>query len=606
MRWTILILWISSFPAFAMHFNLKSQINDGPGAGNLLIGDTDRDGKPELIFYSCLQECGVNIYEFDGGTWENTYSIGTGFLPVYGLGLLDSDSLYDLWLQHYDTLCLFESPTPYSFPIQKVWTSPYNGTYNFHYQMDMKDMDNDGKIDIVDAGEGPFSTYNLCIYENNGDNSFDIVFYDTTLIVWGSRPALCDYDGDGKMEIAIGTLENHALFIENTGDNSYELCWEMPLSSLIDSVPVGYLLDVFACPDSLPDMDGDGKREVVFHPKSTSAVNPCQWREDVVILEADGDNSYRLSWYDSLPGYSWSGSWPPGHNLLRSTIADIDGDTTPEILLSVAHKVYILKATSNDNYQLAGEIYLTPLVGAPMDEYMDELYITAWDLDNNGLNEIITGIVYEDNQHHSHKKILIFEKGIDLQWIYPNSTDTLTANSSITLKWNILDHYAVDSCFIFLSSPYNPQNKQLIFSGSPSDTSFTWTVPDSLGWFKLMLLATGPGIPPRRDSIFSSPFFILTDVKENQNLPLITHGLSVKPSNPASLPLSICFYMDRPEDVRLYVVDVSGRVLKRFRGLRRGYNEVRWSGEGEVCNGVYYVVLEVGGERHIRRVVLVQ
>ena len=64
--------------------------------------------------------------------------------------------------------------------------------------------------------------------------------------------------------------------------------------------------------------------------------------------------------------------------------------------------------------------------------------------------------------------------------------------------------------------------------------------------------------------------------------------------------------MDRPEDVRLYVVDVSGRVVKRFRGLRRGYNEVRWHGEGEVCNGVYYVVLEVGGERHIRRVVLVQ
>ncbi|MCD6382509.1 MAG: hypothetical protein J7L74_02680, partial [Candidatus Hydrothermae bacterium] len=91
-----------------------------------------------------------------------------------------------------------------------------------------------------------------------------------------------------------------------------------------------------------------------------------------------------------------------------------------------------------------------------------------------------------------------------------------------------------------------------------------------------------------------------------QNLPLITHGLSVKPSNPASLPLSICFYVNRPEDVRLYVVDVSGRVVKRFRGLRRGYNEVRWYGEGEVHNGVYYVLLEVGGERHIRRVVLVQ
>jgi len=62
--------------------------------------------------------------------------------------------------------------------------------------------------------------------------------------------------------------------------------------------------------------------------------------------------------------------------------------------------------------------------------------------------------------------------------------------------------------------------------------------------------------------------------------------------------------VDRPEEARLYVVDVSGRVVKRFRGLRRGYNEVKWNGDGEVRNGVYFVVLETGGKRYTRKVVL--
>ena len=456
-----------------MHFNLKSEINDGPGTCNFLIGDTDRDGKPECIFskhdHTARKER-LMIYEFNEFSWQNVFYGDTGFM-VLTLGLLDGDSLYDLWLQHYDTLCMFESPTPYSFPTQKVWTSPFGHVYSLNWLLDIADMDNDGKIDIVDAGEGPFSRNNLCIYENNGDNSFDLVFYDTILPIYASKPTLGDFDGDGKMEIAISNGDAHAFVIENTGDNSYSLSWDRSLSSFIGNIPVCDCYDVL----SGPDMDGDGKKEIVFH-ASTFEFERGRWREDLFILESDGDNSYYLSWYDSLPGYSLTyGNTPLGHNYLTSTIADIDGDSVPELLLSVAHKVYILKASSDDDYQLVGEIYLTPLVGASMDDDFSALQVLSYDIDLNGLEEIVIAISYFDNSGFSHRKTLIFEKGIDLQWIYPNSTDTLTANSTITLKWKILDHYAVDSCFIFLSSPYNPQNKQLIFSGSPSDSSFSWT-----------------------------------------------------------------------------------------------------------------------------------
>jgi hypothetical protein len=131
------------------------------------------------------------------------------------------------------------------------------------------------------------------------------------------------------------------------------------------------------CFDSLPstgirdcididDMDRDGKKEFML-----KGVRILSETIDAFIFEATGNNTYDTIKVFRFPG----GDYYNGH----SDAGDVDGDSVPELVLEARQTVFIIKATGNDSFYVWETL---PGNAAGMN-------IKIFDLDNNGLNEII-------------------------------------------------------------------------------------------------------------------------------------------------------------------------------------------------------------------------
>ena len=80
--------------------------------------------------------------------------------------------------------------------------------------------------------------------------------------------------------------------------------------------------------------------------------------------------------------------------------------------------------------------------------------------------------------------------------------------------------------------------------------------------------------------------------------------------NPVRAAARVAFTLERPAMVRLDVYDVGSRRVATLiaGGLAAGRHERQWSGVDDagqrVATGIYFLVLEVGGERSVARVML--
>lgn len=194
----------------------------------------------------------------------------------------------------------------------------------------LHDIDGDGRLDVVvgvDAHlEGP--PYNTpdggCLHVYRYDGSevpgfprcIDQVFY--------SSPAVGDINGDGRPEIVIGTgtfypNRTHAVYAFTcTGDQAAG--W-----------PVAVEGEVFTSP-ALGDLDGDGKPEVVVTDNNT----PPSTSFHLYAFKGDGTLLFKRT-PKSFFGHTANAGDP--------LIADVHGDSAPEILLATNTEICVFSKT---------------------------------------------------------------------------------------------------------------------------------------------------------------------------------------------------------------------------------------------------------------------
>lgn len=285
------------------------------------------------------------------------------------------------------------------------------------------------------SGEGAPTLIDL-----NGDSVDEIIFYNKiysangdVLYPWTSsdpmRPGALhavDLYGDGKFEFVFDASPetNHEILAYDTAGNMLP---GFPTNSIEQGMNLNCNATVFG------DVNGDGKKEIIR--LCTNQANSAS-----VILQVISDDGKLL----------WSTTTPDGVGYLNSSalsLADLDGDGVPEILVQTDQSVYVWKG---DGSSLAGwpvkfantgdptdvNYHSSPLVGDVTGDQSPDVVITSrWhiyvyskagkleydipadsldrtqaiaDLDQDGRNEIIVA----STKWHGHSEF------VDTVWAY--------------------------------------------------------------------------------------------------------------------------------------------------------------------------------------------
>jgi len=205
------------------------------------------------------------------------------------------------------------------------------------------DVDGDGKMEVV---VGSYDNKVYCLRGSDGTQKWA---FTTGGWVDYSSPAVADCDGDGKMEVVVGS-EDHKVYCLRGSDGAQK--WAFTTGSYVSSSP------------AIADVDGDGKMEVV--------------------VGSDDHKVYCLRGSDGTQKWAFTTGTAvhtPG------ALVDIDGDGRLEYLVPQggSSTLYCLNA---ENGSVAWQIDLAEDVHSPF----------AGDIDGDECSEIIVGTYGVDAQ----------------------------------------------------------------------------------------------------------------------------------------------------------------------------------------------------------------
>jgi hypothetical protein len=205
-------------------------------------------------------------------------------------------------------MTLLEAPDTMSFPRDSVYAWPLNLGAGTIMPGGFTDLDGDGVQEI--SFRPNFRT--IYVLRNTGDNSYELactIPYPDSLIdnyygyVWG------DFDSDGRSEVVTVGSRGRVLCYEDVAPDSFAFVWRAFVPQWNTNWIVGPA-----------DIDADGILEFYCMCASSDVDGYFFYG-----FEADGDNSFRQFWSDSLPGNTWSGG-----NL---ALQDFDGDGREELMV---------------------------------------------------------------------------------------------------------------------------------------------------------------------------------------------------------------------------------------------------------------------------------
>jgi hypothetical protein len=427
------------------------------------------------------------------------------------------------------------------------------------------DLDRDGAKEILTCEGFYGDTTRLMLIENIGNNQNISVWRRFT---YGAKFTFGDFDQDSFRDFVTANpgSSGEVYFFENTGDNQYERI-------TIDIVHRPNGSDVF----SGQDLDGDGKPEffVAFYSYGNSTFYLYMW-------EATGNNTYERILVDQK---TITVSYSTGR---RSKCGDIDGDGIEELVWATPTRLYVYKATGNNQFQQVWEWY--------QDHGTDEaLIVNIYDMNKNCYNEIVVG---------GSGKTSIFEVEA-VQLIRPNGGENFCPNSQQLIRWQTFYPPRCDSLFLFYSID-NGRTYQLIANSiEPIEISYVWTVPNvSSDSCKIKIIAYGPGWQyDESDGVFS---IASTGVEEIASLSLAMTNVRVIP-NPAKSVLNIHYSLPVESKVLLKLYDISGRLVKTLVDEEKKPGNYKFTLNTKTFSaGVYFLSLKTKEKIVIERLIVVK
>jgi hypothetical protein len=200
--------------------------------GGAAIGDTDLDGRPEIIYsvntfglYGSLL-----FFESDAdNSYTQVYSIPTnaGAMGNKVIADLDYDGISEIaFATLHGTMYVVKSTGNDAWHI--AWSAP-TGLSNAYAVTVGPDLDGDGKPELFVTGTAPYPEgWKTMIFESSGVDQYALVASFSQWDGWGGGPsnAVANFTGSGRLEFVMTGYEA-AWFYAATGPGQWELISEL-------------------------------------------------------------------------------------------------------------------------------------------------------------------------------------------------------------------------------------------------------------------------------------------------------------------------------------------------------------------------------------------
>lgn len=193
----------------------------------------------------------------------------------------------------------------------------------------------------------------------------------------------------------------------------------------------------------------------------------------------------------------------------------------------------------------------------------------------------------------------------------PNGGEAAYLAGTIDITWTATDDVAVSSVDILLSRDGGGTWSETLASGIGNTGTYEWTVtgPAAPGTALVKVVAYDGGCNSGSDvsdAAFNIADPALSGVSDG---PVTEFALSSLRPNPTAGQTLIQYQLPQASHVRLFIVDLRGRIVSRVidNEVGPGRHTANWSGHtdtGPAPAGIYFVIFEAGGHRFHKKLVL--
>jgi len=271
--------------------NFLSTFDIGGQSAPALV-DIDNDGDLDLFVggllgqVTFLRNSGSNTtasFIFEDSTFIDNYPNRFAYVPRFVD--IDGDGDKDMFLAHFNGNIEFyrNAGDPSNFVFQREFTHLDSINVGFYAAADFCDIDGDGDLDLfVGSGNG-----RIRFYRNDGTPqvfSFTQVTtsFEGIQVSGNSKPLFGDFDGDGDFDLVVGTTDGKLVYYRNDGSPTTPMFVYITDTFVTDRGLVGEAAPFFADIDGDNDLDlflGSYRGGLEFYQQVSTAIRTTSGRE---------------------------------------------------------------------------------------------------------------------------------------------------------------------------------------------------------------------------------------------------------------------------------------------------------------------------------------
>jgi len=404
----------------------------------LSVGDLDGDGKTDLAViglknYGYEKNYEISIFKntstngaisftgvADYFTYE--YPVGISMADFNGDGKLDlaiANQGGSIWLLRNTS-----GPGNISFASSTFESSGILGS------IAIKDLDGDGKPDIAVTSLGQIKVHRNT--STPGSISFAEGVYIGGHAGSGSLLSITDLDGDNKLEIVLSSNDDNSVAIFKNISS---------IGTILFASKVSYPAGSYPETVSIGDMDGDGKPDMAVAARGSAKI----------YIFKNESSSISIS-FTSAQIIEFN----PSAAVFPISIADLDGDTKPDLIGELDSSISVFKNIStNGNISFANKMEYS---NSKIPSYYGR--IAAADIDGDGKPDII-------------------EMKLDSMSVFRNQTGEpkVMPSGANPVTGNIVNRLTIDpSVQVFNGSPYVQRHYDIEPVNNPATATATVTL----------------------------------------------------------------------------------------------------------------------------------